>query len=90
MPNKIKSCCCILCGKEITGVPIERFSLKEINRIILPILAALGDNVSKDSKRSLGFVIRNLKKTLGVLPKKKAKNKNCIKNIKSCGYKLIT
>ena len=50
----------------------------------------LGDNVSKVSKRSLGFVIRNLKKTLGVLPKKKAKNKNCIKNIKSCGYKLIT
>jgi len=51
MLNKIKNCCCILCGKEITGVPIERFSLKEINRIILPILAAQGLEIRKIRKK---------------------------------------
>ena len=50
----------------------------------------LGENPSKTNKRNLVFVIRNLKEILGILPKKKAKNKDCIKNIKGYGYKLIT
>lgn len=48
----------------------------------------LGESVSKLNKRNLSFTIRNLKKALGILPAKKAKNKNCIKNIKLYGYRL--
>lgn len=48
----------------------------------------LGDSVSKTSKRNLTFVIRNIKEALGILPAKKAKNKDIIKNIKGVGYKL--
>lgn len=50
----------------------------------------LGENPSKDAKRKLGFIIRNLKEILGILPKGQAKNKDCIQNIKGHGYKLIT
>jgi hypothetical protein len=50
----------------------------------------LDKDISKTKKRNLSFIIRNLKQTLGILPKKKAKNKDCIKNIKLYGYKLIT
>ncbi len=50
----------------------------------------LGDKPSKDAKRNLGFIIRNIKIILGVLPKGKAENKDCILNIKGHGYKLIT
>lgn len=50
----------------------------------------LGENVSKVNKRNLSFVIRNIKENLGILPAKKARNKDIIKNIKSYGYKLIT
>lgn len=49
----------------------------------------LGENPSKDAKRKLGFIIRNLKGILGILPKEQAKNKDCIQNIKGHGYKLI-
>jgi len=49
----------------------------------------LGENVSKVNKRILSFVIRNIKKNLGILPTKKAKNKDIIKNIKNYGYRLI-
>jgi len=49
----------------------------------------LGENVSKTTKRELSFVIRNIKEILRVLPAKKAKNKDCIQNIKMYGYKLI-
>ena len=49
----------------------------------------LGENPSKTNKRNFGFVIRNLKEILGILPKEKAKNKDCIKNIKGYGYKLV-
>lgn len=48
----------------------------------------LGESVSKTTKRNLTFVIRNLKEALGILPAKKAKNKDIIKNIKGVGYKL--
>jgi hypothetical protein len=48
----------------------------------------LGNSVSKTTKRSLTFVIRNIKEALGILPAKKAKNKDIIKNIKGVGYKL--
>ena len=50
----------------------------------------LKNSVSKNRKRNLSFVIRNIKNTLGILPKETAKNKDCIKNIKGHGYKLIT
>jgi len=50
----------------------------------------LGESVSKTTKRNLTFVIRNIKEVLGILPAKKAKNKDIIKNIKGLGYKLIT
>lgn len=40
-------------------------------------------------RRKLAFVIRNLKETLGILPSKKAKNKDVIKNLKDVGYRLI-
>lgn len=50
----------------------------------------LGDKPSKDAKRNLGFVIRNIKGILGILPKEKSKNADCILNIKGHGYKLIT
>jgi len=49
----------------------------------------LGDNTSKVNKRNLSFVIRNLKKDLGILPIKNAKNKDIIKNIKKYGYRII-
>ncbi len=48
----------------------------------------LGASVSKTTKRNLTFVIRNIKEALGILPAKKAKNKDLIKNIKGVGYKL--
>jgi DNA-binding response OmpR family regulator len=48
----------------------------------------LGDSVSKTTKRNLTFVIRNIKEALSILPAKKAKNKDIIKNIKGVGYKL--
>ena len=48
----------------------------------------LGESVSKTTKRNLTFVIRNLKEVLGILPAKKAKNNDIIKNIKGVGYKL--
>ena len=48
----------------------------------------LGESVSKTTKRNLTFVIRNLKEALGILPAKKAKNKDIIKNIKGVGYKF--
>jgi hypothetical protein len=50
----------------------------------------LGESVTKTTKRNLTFVIRNIKEVLGILPAKKAKNKDIIKNIKGLGYKLIT
>lgn len=50
----------------------------------------LGETISKANKRNLAFVVRNLKEALGILPKKGAKNKDCIKNTKGHGYKLIT
>ena len=51
----------------------------------------LGENAlkGKGSRRNLAFVIRNIKKILGILPAKKAKNKDCVKNIRGVGYKLI-
>lgn len=48
----------------------------------------LGESVSKTTKRNLTFVIRNIKEALGILPAKKARNKDIIKNIKGVGYKL--
>ena len=48
----------------------------------------LGDSASKTTKRNLTFVIRNIKEALAILPAKKAKNKDIIKNIKGVGYKL--
>lgn len=48
-----------------------------------------GRGTSIDEKRKLTFVIRNLKEELGILPRKKAKNKNVIRNLKGLGYQLI-
>lgn len=50
----------------------------------------IGEKSTKDKARMLGFSIRNLKKFLGILPGKKAINKDIIENIKKYGYKLIT
>lgn len=50
----------------------------------------LGKKPSKDAKRKLGFIIRNTKELLGILPKGQAENQDCIENIKGHGYKLIT
>lgn len=50
----------------------------------------LGEKPSKDAKRKLGFTVRNIKEILGILPKGKATNQDCIENIKGHGYKLIT
>jgi hypothetical protein len=47
-------------------------------------------DVSKTSKRNLTFIIRNIKENLGILPKKKNKNKDIIKNLKNHGYQLIS
>ena len=49
----------------------------------------LGTNVSKPAKRNLTFTVRNIKKALEILPRKNSKNKDCIKNIRGYGYKLI-
>ncbi len=48
------------------------------------------EKTTKVDRRLLGFTIRNIKQTIGILPKKDAKNKDCIQNIKNWGYKLIT
>lgn len=45
---------------------------------------------NKTDKRNLGFVIRNIKNALGILPKKTAKNKDIFRNVKKYGYRLIT
>lgn len=50
----------------------------------------LGENQSKTNKRNLGFIIKNIKTCLGILPKNQARNKDFIKNIKGYGYKLIS
>lgn len=50
----------------------------------------LGEKPSKDAKRRLGFIIRNIKELLGILPRDGAKNPDCIENITGHGYKLIT
>jgi hypothetical protein len=50
----------------------------------------LNNNVSKTTKRNLAFRIRNIKKSLGILPIKNSKNKDIFKNNKLYGYKLIT
>ena len=42
----------------------------------------LGENYSKDAKRNLGFTIRNIKETLGILPKSKQKTKTVFKTLK--------
>lgn len=47
-------------------------------------------NNTKDSRRKLGFAIRDLKEMLGILPKERSKNRDIIKNIKNYGYQLIT
>jgi len=44
----------------------------------------------KTKRRPLGFTVRNLKRALGILPKKRSKNKDIIQNIRSVGYKLLT
>lgn len=46
------------------------------------------DNVS--NRALLVGTIRDLKETLGILPKKSSKNKDIIQNIKKYGYKIIT
>ena len=48
----------------------------------------LGENNSKSNRRNLSFTIRNLKNVLGILPKEKAKNKDCIENIRGFGYRV--
>lgn len=50
----------------------------------------IGGEDTKPRRRPLSFNIRNLKETLCILPKNKAKNMDIIKNIKNYGYKLIT
>jgi len=50
----------------------------------------LNNNVSKSKTRELTFVARNLKKSLGILPRESAKNQDCIKNVRQTGYRLIT
>lgn len=50
----------------------------------------IGGTPTKPNKRNLAFVIRNVKRTLRILPQKSSKNKNIIKNIKNHGYGLIT
>lgn len=51
--------------------------------------SALVRNVSKDSKRSLSFVVRNLKEALGILPADHAMNEDIIGNVKNLAYKLL-
>lgn len=50
----------------------------------------IGEGENKSKRRTLGFQIRNIKEGLGILPKKKAKNKDIIRNRKRYGYELIT
>jgi hypothetical protein len=49
----------------------------------------LGNNPTKPNKRNLSFTIRNIKETLDILPKRTAKNKDIIGNIKNHGYRLL-
>lgn len=49
----------------------------------------LNGNTSKVNIRNLGFTVRNLKKILGILPKKTRGNHDIFKNIKNYGYKLL-
>lgn len=50
----------------------------------------LKGNASKVNKRGLSFVIRDIKRGLSILPAKKAKNKDIIRNLRGIGYRLIT
>ena len=50
----------------------------------------LGEKPSKYAKRNLGFTIKRIKVILGILPKDKTVNQDCILNIKEHGYKLLT
>ena len=49
----------------------------------------LGQNITKLSKRTLTFIIRNIKEGLGILPARGAQNKDIIKNIPKHGYRLL-
>ncbi len=48
------------------------------------------EKVTKSSKRTFSFVVRNLKEGLGILPEEKAKNKDIIQSVKNVGYRLLT
>lgn len=50
----------------------------------------VGGDHSKQKRRTLSFLIRNIKGVLGILPEKKARNKDIIRNRKLYGYELIT
>lgn len=47
------------------------------------------EEVRKTQRDTLAQIIRNLKETLGILPKKKLSNKDIFKNIPNIGYRLI-
>jgi len=56
------------------------------------LIIAMGRQYQKSSLKSqtreLGLIIRNIKRTLGILPKGKNSNKDIFKNIKGVGYGL--
>jgi len=48
----------------------------------------IGGTVSKPNKRNFGFVLKNLKTALGILPTAQQKNEDIFENIKNYGYRL--
>jgi hypothetical protein len=66
------------------------YTLATNNNYLATYEDLLGEKPSKVNKRNLSFTVRNLRNFLGILPKKKAINKDIIKNIKNYGYSLIT
>lgn len=40
-----KNCVCPLCDREISGVPLEKFNLRELNKLMLPLLKLQGFEV---------------------------------------------
>ena len=49
----------------------------------------IGREGTKVNRRTFGYTVNGLKTALGILPKKRAKNKDIIRNIKKYGYGLL-
>lgn len=73
-------------GKEFKVVHI----LMTSDNHIATYAEIVGREPKKIERRTIGFLVRNIKEKLGILPKKKAQNKDIFRIKRGHGYQLIT